>query len=50
MSESKILAKNFIQRIIDEDNESGKWDNRVHTRFPQNPMDIFILVMPNPFA
>ena len=37
MSESNILAKNFIQRIIDEDNESGKWDNRVHTRFPPEP-------------
>lgn len=37
MSESKILDKNFIQRIIDEDNESGKWDNRVHTRFPPEP-------------
>lgn len=37
MSESKILAKNFIQRIIDEDNESEKWDNRVHTRFPPEP-------------
>ena len=37
MSESKALTKNFIQRIIDEDNESGKWDNRVHTRFPPEP-------------
>ena len=37
MSKSKILAKNFIQRIIDEDNQSGKWDNRVHTRFPPEP-------------
>ena len=37
MNESKILKKNFIQRIIDEDNESGKWDNRVHTRFPPEP-------------
>ena len=37
MNESKILAKIFIQRIIDEDNESGKWDNRVHTRFPPEP-------------
>ena len=37
MNESKILTKNFIQRIIDEDNESGKWDNRVHTRFPPEP-------------
>ncbi len=37
MSESKKLAKNFIQRIIDEDNESGKWESRVHTRFPPEP-------------
>ena len=37
MSKSKILEKNFIQRIIDEDNESGKWDNRVHTRVPPEP-------------
>ena len=37
MSESNILTKNFIQRIIAEDNESGKWDNRVHTRFPPEP-------------
>ena len=37
MNESKLLTKNFIQRIIDEDNESGKWDNRVHTRFPPEP-------------
>ena len=37
MSESKKLAKNFIQRIIEEDNKSGKWDNRVHTRFPPEP-------------
>ena len=37
MSKSKKLERNFIQRIIDEDNESGKWDNRVHTRFPPEP-------------
>ena len=29
--------KNFIQRIIDEDNLSGKFDNKVHTRFPPEP-------------
>ena len=28
---------NFIQKIIDEDNSTGKWDNRVHTRFPPEP-------------
>ena len=27
----------FIQRIIDEDNATGKFDNRVHTRFPPEP-------------
>ena len=37
MSKSNKLTKNFIQRIIDEDNESGKWENRVHTRFPPEP-------------
>ena len=28
---------NFIQKIIDDDNVSGKWDGRVHTRFPPEP-------------
>ena len=28
---------NFIQRIIDEDNLSEKFDKRVHTRFPPEP-------------
>ena len=29
--------RNFIQRIIDEDNLSNKYDKRVHTRFPPEP-------------
>ena len=29
--------RHFIQRIIDEDNVSGKFENRVHTRFPPEP-------------
>ena len=29
--------KNFIQRIIDQDNLTGKFDNKVHTRFPPEP-------------
>jgi len=29
--------RHFIQRIIDEDNATGKFDNRVHTRFPPEP-------------
>ena len=35
--ESEIKPRHFIQRIIDEDNVSGKFDNRVHTRFPREP-------------
>ncbi len=27
----------FIQKIIDEDNLSGKFENRIHTRFPPEP-------------
>ena len=29
--------KNFIQKIIDEHNSSGKFNNKVHTRFPPEP-------------
>ena len=29
--------RNFIQRIIDEDNITSKFDQRVHTRFPPEP-------------
>ncbi len=31
------INKNFIQRIIDNDNDSGKFNNKVHTRFPPEP-------------
>ena len=37
MNEIKIEQANFIQKIIDADNHSGKWDSRVHTRFPPEP-------------
>ena len=37
MTESNTEIKNFIQKIIDDDNNSGKWDGRVHTRFPPEP-------------
>src|ERR1700729_3580924 len=30
-------ATNFIREIIDADNRSGKFDQRVHTRFPPEP-------------
>tara|TARA_B100001113_G_scaffold177490_1_gene145398 strand:+ start:288 stop:1967 length:1680 start_codon:yes stop_codon:yes gene_type:complete len=37
MNENFSNKKNFIQKIIDLDNDSGKWDKRVHTRFPPEP-------------
>lgn len=30
-------ASNFIRNIIDDDNRSGKWSQRVETRFPPEP-------------
>ncbi len=30
-------SSNFIREIIDEDNRTGKYDRRVHTRFPPEP-------------
>ena len=30
-------ALNFVQEIIEEDNRTGKWNGRVHTRFPPEP-------------
>ncbi len=37
MSKAITQTKHFIQKIIDEDQVSGKWNNRVHTRFPPEP-------------
>ena len=37
MNENFSNKKNFIQKVIDLDNDSGKWDKRVHTRFPPEP-------------
>ena len=31
------MNKNFIQKIIDEHNETGKFNAKVHTRFPPEP-------------
>ena len=33
----KEAQENFITKIIDEDNNTGKWGKRVHTRFPPEP-------------
>ena len=37
MTQDKFIQDNFITKIIDDDNDSGKWGNRVHTRFPPEP-------------
>ena len=37
MTQDKCIQENFITKIIDDDNDSGKWGNRVHTRFPPEP-------------
>ncbi|MEZ6060391.1 MAG: glutamine--tRNA ligase/YqeY domain fusion protein [Planctomycetaceae bacterium] len=29
--------RDFVRQIIEEDNRTGKWDGRVHTRFPPEP-------------
>ena len=33
----KTTNRHFIQKIIDEDNLTGKFNNKVHTRFPPEP-------------
>tara|TARA_A100000164_G_scaffold81292_1_gene68963 strand:- start:507 stop:2186 length:1680 start_codon:yes stop_codon:yes gene_type:complete len=37
MSKENTDPLNFIQKIINQDNESGKYNKRVHTRFPPEP-------------
>jgi len=37
MDQNKETQENFITKIIDEDNKTGKWNKRVHTRFPPEP-------------
>ena len=33
----KARSLHFIEQIIEEDNRTGKFGNRVHTRFPPEP-------------
>jgi len=37
MTELSSASSNFIREIIDEDLKSGKYNGRVHTRFPPEP-------------
>jgi len=36
-AEEPARSLNFIEQIVEEDNRTGKWDGRVHTRFPPEP-------------
>lgn len=36
-SREEQRSLNFIEQIIEDDLQSGKWDGRVHTRFPPEP-------------
>ncbi|MFH1965912.1 MAG: glutamine--tRNA ligase/YqeY domain fusion protein [Acidobacteriota bacterium] len=36
-TEEGVKGKDFIRTIIDEDNRTGKYDSRIHTRFPPEP-------------
>ncbi|MCX6155803.1 MAG: glutamine--tRNA ligase/YqeY domain fusion protein [Candidatus Kapabacteria bacterium] len=36
-SSEKNIPSHFIRQIISDDNLSGKWEKRVHTRFPPEP-------------
>ena len=36
-AETPEARSDFVRRIVAEDNESGKYDGRVHTRFPPEP-------------
>ena len=46
-SETPEARSDFVRRIVAEDNESGKYDGRVHTRFPPSPTATFTLDMPS---
>jgi glutaminyl-tRNA synthetase len=37
MSDNDAPKSNFIREIIDEHNETGRFDDKVHTRFPPEP-------------
>ncbi|KPK97711.1 MAG: hypothetical protein AMK75_07285, partial [Planctomycetes bacterium SM23_65] len=33
----ELASEDFIRAIVAEDMKTGKWDGRVHTRFPPEP-------------
>ena len=36
-SESTSEPLDFVRQIVEDDNQSGKWNGKVHTRFPPEP-------------
>ena len=36
-TEDGTVSSNFIKKIVEQDNESGRFEGRVHTRFPPEP-------------
>ena len=40
----------FVEQLVEEDLAKGKNGGRIQTRFPPEPMAIFILVMRKRFA
>ena len=37
ITEEPIVPTNFVRKIVEDDNQTGKFDGRVHTRFPPEP-------------
>lgn len=37
MANDNERSLNFIEEMIEDDNRTGKWDGKVHTRFPPEP-------------
>src|SRR5512146_827535 len=36
-TDENVVSKDFIRDLIDEDNRTGRFGGRVHTRFPPEP-------------
>ena len=50
LDEKEKAGTDFIRTRINQDNENGRFNARVHTRFPPDRTDICISDMRNPFV